>query len=93
MTPKVVHSASLAVEGWAGAQMVALESLKNLAHASALLLTLEDASQDCVLQAVARWCLPLFIVGERVGDVPDVVGAACLRLPLTVRCQSAVRAR
>ena len=61
MTPTIVYSVALNVQAWDGVLAVPFHSSANLALASALFLTPEDAQQASVLEAVERWQLPLFI--------------------------------
>ena len=71
MTPTIVYSVALDVDAWDGVLTAPFHTSANLALASALFLTPEDALQAIVLEAVTRWRLPLFIASEGVNGLAD----------------------
>lgn len=83
MTPTIVYSALLEVDAWEGVQTLPLHSAGNLALASVLLLTPDDAQQASVREALARWRIPLFIVLDPMDDQTEVANEGCLVLPLS----------
>ncbi len=68
MTPTIVYSVVLDVVPWEGVHTIPLHSAGNLALASALLLTPDDALQDNVREAVTRWRIPLFTALDPLTD-------------------------
>lgn len=76
MSPIIVVSPELDLEGWADVETLFYDAVFNLAHASALLLNTKDAGHERVIDAVARWGLPLFIIGKAGSDRANVIAAA-----------------
>ncbi|HDS1793177.1 ornithine decarboxylase [Pseudomonas putida] len=83
MTPTIVYSVLFDVDAWEGVQTVPLHMAGNLALASALLLTPDDARQANVREALARWRIPLFIALTPVDDPVPAANEGSLVLPLS----------
>jgi len=83
MTPTIMYSAELDVVAWEGVQTAPFYSSANLAIASVLLLTPDDAMRAPVREAVERWRLPLFIASERVDGPAGATDEGGLDLPLS----------
>lgn len=66
MQTKIVCSATVRLDERPGLAVVAFAECSNLLWASALVLNLEDASTDRVIDSVDRWRIPLFVI--RDGD-------------------------
>lgn len=96
MSIRIVHSAVIDPVGWEGTEVTCLTAHENLAGASALVLTPKDALTEQVMQAVRRWQLPLFLVGEPDGptfdDLYKDLEAIWLPQPLSIHDQKRVRA-
>ncbi|WP_409288443.1 ornithine decarboxylase [Pseudomonas sp. KCJK8927] len=83
MTPTIVYSVALDVDMWEGVQTIPLDSSVNLALASALYMTPEDALQATVREAVERWRLPLFISSNAASGPAEGGDERQLKLPLS----------
>ncbi|WP_448176708.1 Orn/Lys/Arg family decarboxylase [Pseudomonas putida] len=83
MTPTIVYSVVLAVDAWQGVETVPLHASTNLALASALLLTPDDALHVTVREAVEHWRIPFFIASAGVGVSTGGVEDPQMKLPLS----------
>ncbi|UBM27326.1 ornithine decarboxylase [Pseudomonas sp. p1(2021b)] len=96
MSITIVHSAALSSSEWGEAEMVDFAQCENLAHASALILTPRDAVSDQVAQAVRRWKVPLFVIGQAheplLAKQCSELGAIRLPKPLSSDEQARVKA-
>lgn len=64
MRTRIVCSATVGLDERPGLAVVAFAECSNLLWASALVLNLEDASTDRVIDSVNRWRIPLFVIWE-----------------------------